>query len=63
MLQKQSTSLLTLGAAGALYGAAGGVGTLIKGLNRAHEVTETRPFWKTQAMVAMRTTPTPDHTA
>jgi membrane protein len=55
VLQKQSTSLLTLGAAGALYGAAGGVGTLIKGLNRAHEVTETRPFWTTQAMALLTT--------
>ena len=55
VLRTQSTSLLTLGAAGALYGAAGGVGTLIKGLNRAHEVTETRPFWKTQGMALLTT--------
>jgi len=55
VLKTQSTSLLTLGAAGALYGAAGGVGTLVKGLNRAHEVEETRPFWKMQAMALMTT--------
>src|SRR5438093_2717442 len=55
VLRTQSTSLLTLGAAGAFYGAAGGVGTLIKGLNRAHEVTETRAFWKTQALALLTT--------
>src|SRR6266540_6744220 len=55
VLRTQSTSLLTVGAAGALYGAAGGVGTLIKGLNRAHEVVETRPFWKTQGMALLTT--------
>jgi membrane protein len=55
VLHTQSTSLLTLGAAGALWGAAGGVGTLVKGLNRAYEVTETRPFWKTQALAMLTT--------
>jgi membrane protein len=44
----QSTQLLTLGVLGALWGAAGGVGTLSKGLNRAYDVTEDRPFWKAQ---------------
>src|SRR5436190_19908257 len=55
VLRTQSTSLLTVGAAGALWGAAGAVGTLIKGLNRAFEVTETRPFWKTQAFALLTT--------
>jgi len=55
VLRTQSTSLLTLGAAGALYGAAGGVGTLVKGLNRAYEVTETRAFWKVQALALLTT--------
>jgi membrane protein len=55
VVHTQSTSLLTLGAAGALYGAAGGVGTLMKGLNRAHEVTETRPFWTTQGLSLLTT--------
>ena len=50
VVRTQSTSLLTLGAAGAFYGAAGGVGSLVKGLNRAYEVTETRPFWMVQAL-------------
>lgn len=51
----QSPGLLTLGVAGALWGAAGGVGTLIKGLNRAYGVTETRPFFKVQALALLTT--------
>ena len=55
MVRTESGGLLTIGAAGALYGAAGGVGTLVKGLNRAHEVAETRPFWKTQGLALLTT--------
>jgi membrane protein len=55
VVHTQSPSLLTLGVAGALYGAAGGVGTLIKGLNRAHEAEETRSFFKVQGMGLMTT--------
>lgn len=38
----------------AVWGAAGGVGALIKGLNRAYDVTRPRPSWRRQlvAMVA-----------
>ncbi len=55
VVRSRSTGLLTVGAVGALYGAAGGVGTLVKGLNRAYDVVETRPFWKVQAL-ALATT-------
>jgi membrane protein len=55
VVHTQSPSLLTLGVAGALYGAAGGVGTLIKGLNRAHEAEETRSFIKVQSMGLLTT--------
>ena len=46
MLGTRSPGLLSVGAIGALWGAAGGTGTLIKGLNRAYGVKETRPAWK-----------------
>jgi membrane protein len=55
MINSQSTGLLTIGALGALWGAAGGVGTLVKGLNRTYKVKESRPFWKAQLM-ALATT-------
>jgi membrane protein len=55
VLATQSTGLLTLGAAGALWGAAGGVGTLVKGLNRSYGVAETRPFWHRQGLALLTT--------
>jgi membrane protein len=55
VLLTQSTGLLTFGAVGALWGAAGGIGTFMKGLNRAYRVTENRPFWKTQMYSLMTT--------
>ncbi|MEA2639578.1 MAG: rane protein [Chloroflexota bacterium] len=50
VVHAQSGGLLTVGAAGALWGAAGGVGTLMKGLNRAYDVAENRPFLQAQAL-------------
>src|SRR5438094_2077787 len=55
VLRTQSPGLLTLGAAGSLWGAAGGVGTLTKGLNRAYRVAENRPFWRAQALALFTT--------
>jgi membrane protein len=55
VVSTQSPGLLTVGVAGALWGAAGGVGTLIKGLNRAYGVEETRPFPKVQGMALLTT--------
>jgi membrane protein len=55
VLSTQSPGLLTAGAAGALWGAAGGVGTLMKGLNRAYDVAESRPFWLSQAFSLLTT--------
>lgn len=51
----QSPGLLTVGAAGALWGAASGVGTLMKGLNRAYDVDENRPFWQAQVLALLTT--------
>jgi membrane protein len=55
VVNAQSGGLLTLGALGALWGAMGGVGTLIKGLNRAYDVQENRPFWQSQLLTAATT--------
>ena len=55
VLQTQSTGLLTFGAIGALIGATGGIGTLIKGLNRAYGVKETRPYWARYGMALLVT--------
>ncbi|MBM4420255.1 MAG: YihY/virulence factor BrkB family protein [Chloroflexi bacterium] len=45
-----SGALLTLGAAGALWGASGGIGALIKGLNRAYDVGTPRALWHHHAL-------------
>jgi membrane protein len=37
-----------LGAAGAVWAASGAMGTIIKAVNRAYELVETRPFWQTR---------------
>jgi membrane protein len=37
---------LVLGTAGALWAASGAMGAIIKAVNRAWELEETRPFWK-----------------
>ena len=55
VLGTRSPGLLTFGAAGALWGAAGGVGTLVKGLNRAYDVAEDRSWWKSH-VIALSTT-------
>lgn len=47
--------LLTVGAVGALWAAAGGVVALMRGLNTVHRVEETRPFWKVR-LIALAVT-------
>lgn len=44
-----------LGLIAALWGAAGGVGALIKGLNRAYDVARPRPTWRRQAIAIAST--------
>lgn len=55
LLTTQSATVLTLGALGALWGASGGVQSLIKGLNRVYGITKARPFWM-RPLVALATT-------
>jgi len=42
--------LLTVGLAGTLYSASRGVDAVRKALNLAYDVTESRPFWKTELL-------------
>jgi membrane protein len=42
----RSPGLLTISAAFALFGATAGIGVLNKGLDRAHQITVGRPFWR-----------------
>jgi membrane protein len=55
VLSTQSTELMTVGAIVALWSAAGGVGSLIKGLNRAYDVAENRPLWLHYAFAVITT--------
>lgn len=59
LVTHKSGAFLTIGIVGTLWGASGGVGALIKGLNRAYEIEQSRPFWKKQllALVATFTLP------
>jgi membrane protein len=41
-----SAAALALGLAGAVWAASGAMGSVIKAVNRAYDVEETRPFWK-----------------
>lgn len=52
LLMNRSATLLTMGLIGSYWGAAGGVGALIKGLERVYGIYNRRPFWKRQ-LVAM----------
>jgi membrane protein len=46
VISSRDVGLLSIGLVGALWAAASGMGALIKALNRAYDVPETRPFWK-----------------
>ncbi len=50
MVAERSGGFLTLGLAGTLWGVAGGVGALVKGLNRAYDVAAPGPLWRRQAL-------------
>jgi membrane protein len=55
LLNTRSGTFLTVGVLGTLWGAAGGVETLIKGLNRAYCVATPRPFWR-RRLIALAVT-------
>jgi membrane protein len=50
-----SVGLLTAGAVGAIWIASGGVVSLMRALNTAYGVEETRPFWKVRGVAVLST--------
>lgn len=55
LVNQPQPKLLTVGLAVALWSASRGVDALRKALNLAYDVTESRPFWKTQAVAMLMT--------
>jgi len=51
VLDSRHAGLLTFGIIGAIWGASAAMSTLMKALNRAYDVEETRPFWKRLPLV------------
>ena len=47
---RQSSAFAVVGLAGAFWGASGGIGTLIKGLNRAYHVPKSQSFFHRQVL-------------
>ena len=47
VVQAQRPGILSLGIVAAIFFATGGTNATIKAMNRAYDVEETRPFWKT----------------
>ena len=45
IIESRDAGLVSLGILGAVWAASSGVGTIMKALNRIHEVKETRPLW------------------
>jgi membrane protein len=52
---RDSTALVTVSALGAIWAASGGAAALMRALNAAYDVQETRPWWKTR-IIALLTT-------
>jgi membrane protein len=50
VLESKDAGLLSFGILGAIWGASAAMNTVIKALNRAYDVEETRPFWKKTPM-------------
>ncbi|MEO6397570.1 MAG: YihY/virulence factor BrkB family protein [Tepidiformaceae bacterium] len=55
VLDSRSGGLLSIGIIGAVWAASGAAKALIKALNRVHDVTETRPFWKSTSLALSMT--------
>jgi membrane protein len=48
-----SAAAVVLGAVGALWAASGATASIVKAVNRAYEVVETRPFWKVRLIAIL----------
>jgi membrane protein len=55
LVRAGSSSILTLSTFGAYWAASGGMGALMRALNRIEEVEETRPIWKTKGISLLTT--------
>lgn len=52
---ERASALALLGLLLALWGASSGVGALMKGLDRAHGITQARPMWRQRAIAGLAT--------
>ncbi|MGH2363528.1 MAG: YihY/virulence factor BrkB family protein [Chloroflexota bacterium] len=55
VVRSNPSAFLGLGILGTLWGAASGVGALIKGLNQAYDVERPRSYWKRQLLAMLAT--------
>ncbi|MEP7217248.1 MAG: YihY/virulence factor BrkB family protein, partial [Anaerolineaceae bacterium] len=55
VLDSRSGGLLSIGIIGAIWASSGAVKSLIKALNRVHDVPETRSFWKSTSLALAMT--------
>lgn len=53
--ENRSGAVLSFGMLGTLWAASNGVGAIMKGLNKAYDEKETRPFWKTRGLSLLST--------
>lgn len=53
--RNQNVGLLTVGALGAIWSASSGISAVMRVLNTAYDVKETRPFWKTRGIAILFT--------
>jgi membrane protein len=51
----RSSAILSFGMIGTLWAASNGINAIIKGLNKAYDEQETRPFWKIRALSVVAT--------
>jgi membrane protein len=51
----QNVALLSLGMLATIWAASNGVNAIIKGLNKAYDEAETRPFWKVRGLSVLAT--------
>lgn len=59
LFDSKSSAFLTIGLLGTVWGASGGVTTLVKGLNRAYDVQQPRPYLKRQGIALVTTLTVP----
>jgi len=55
LASRDSTTLVTVSALGAIWAASGGTAALMRALNAAYDVRETRPYWKVRAIALVTT--------